>query len=107
MPELPPTVEKYSTVPALVDAFTATTIPSGLLKNHSTKDGTWGVIRIVKGLLEYNVEDELFELSVEYPGIIEPNKKHSVKAITEDVEFVVEFWRAPYSGAVDESREGL
>jgi tellurite resistance-related uncharacterized protein len=107
MPELPSTVEKYSQVPSLVDTFTATTIPSGLLKNHSTKEGTWGVIRIVKGLLEYNIEGEIFELSVEHPGIIEPDKKHSVKAITDDMEFVVEFWRAPYTGPVDEPREGL
>jgi tellurite resistance-related uncharacterized protein len=107
MPELPSTVEKYSQVPALIDAFTATTIPSGLLKNHSTKDGTWGVIRILQGLLEYNIEGEIFELSVEHPGIIEPNKKHSVKAITDDVQFVVEFCRTPYTGPVDEPREGL
>jgi tellurite resistance-related uncharacterized protein len=107
MSELPSTVEKYSQVPGRVDAFTATTIPSGLSKNHSTKDGTWGVIRILQGLLEYTIEEETFELSVEHPGIIEPNKKHSVKPITDDVEFVVEFWRAPDTGPVDEPRDGL
>ena len=108
MSELPSTVETYSQVPRRVDVFTATTIPSGLSKNHSTKDGTLGVIRILQGLLEYTIEEELFELSIEHPGIIEANKKHSVKPITNDVEFVVEFWcTQSNTGPVLEPREGF
>jgi tellurite resistance-related uncharacterized protein len=40
-------------------------------------------------------------------GVIEPTKLHSVKALSDDVEFVVEFWRRPGTGVVDEKREGL
>lgn len=102
MPELPPNVEKYSQVPSLELAFTATTIPDGLKKDHTTKARTWGVIRILKGKLEYIIDGtESFELSPSLPGIIQPERKHHVKALTDDVEFVVEFHREvePQDGA--------
>lgn len=94
MPELPANVEKYSQLPSVKPAFTATTIPGGLKKNHTTKTGAWGVIRVFQGLLEYTIEgSESFELSSSYPGIIEPGVKHRVKALSDDVEFAVEFYR--------------
>lgn len=109
MSELPSEVEQYSIVPALEDYFTATTIPPGLLKGHSTKDGTWGVIRVNQGLLEYTLEDsnEVFQLSKDLQGVIEPNVQHHVKAMSDDVEFLVEFYRKTNTGPVDEPREGL
>jgi tellurite resistance-related uncharacterized protein len=108
MPELPADVEMYSQVPALASYFTDDYIPKGLLKGHSTKDGTWGVIRIHQGRLQYNLDgDESFELTPSEPGIIQPNIKHSVKSLSEDLEFVVEFYRLPLTGPVDEPREGL
>ncbi|CAJ1964108.1 unnamed protein product [Cylindrotheca closterium] len=107
MPELPPEMKKYSQVPSLDSHFTNDFIPSGLLKDHSTKDGTWGVIRLNKGELQYNIGEESFVLNASNPGIIEPNIKHSVKSLSEDLEFVVEFYRLPYTGPVDEPREGL
>lgn len=38
-------------------------------------------------------------------GIIEPTKLHQVKALSDDLEFVVEFLRVPDTGAVDEKRD--
>jgi tellurite resistance-related uncharacterized protein len=38
--------------------FTETTIPAGLLGDHSTKEGTWGLIRLEEGALRYVVTDE-------------------------------------------------
>mmetsp|Transcript_39453 Transcript_39453/g.95451 ORF Transcript_39453/g.95451 Transcript_39453/m.95451 type:complete len:158 (+) Transcript_39453:138-611(+) len=107
MPELPPEVGKYSQVPSADPYFTNDFIPKGLLKNHSTKDGTWGVIRVNKGELQYNIGEESFVLTTSKTGIIEPNIKHSVKSLSEDLEFVVEFYRLPGTGPVDEQREGL
>lgn len=95
MPELPSDVEKYTQLPSLESYFTNEFIPQGLLKDHTTKDGTWGVIRLNQGKLQYNVGGESFELSPSEPGIIEPNVKHSVKSLSEDLEFVVEFHRVP------------
>lgn len=120
MPELPLAVEKYAQVPSgnKNKRFTATTIPKGLLKQHSTKSGTWGVIRVFQGRLEYQINRSsanmpdgadvilhTFELDQNVTGIIEPTVLHQVKPLTEDVEFVVEFYRLPGTGPVDEKRE--
>jgi tellurite resistance-related uncharacterized protein len=88
----------------------ATTIPSGLLKEHNTKKGTWGLIRVLKGQLEYKIietDKSTHVLDKDNHGIIEPTKLHQVKALTDDLEFVVEFWRVPGTGMVNEKREGL
>jgi len=94
--------------------FTADKIPRGLLKEHSTKSGTWGVIRINKGKLLYTINDKSLGLPpAEYVlhkdrvGVIEPQVKHEVAALTDDLEFVVEFYRVPGTGGVNEPREGL
>lgn len=112
MPQLPKDVVKYSQVPKEGKVFTATTIPRGLLKEHTTKKGTWGIISIKAGKLEYKITSDptnplTFELSPSYHGIIEPQRLHQVRALSDDVEFVVEFLRLPGTGPVDEKREGL
>jgi tellurite resistance-related uncharacterized protein len=111
MPVLPADVIKYSQVPAKGSHFTAQKVPSGLLKQHSTKQGTWGVIRVSTGKLSYQINEPVvreFELTPDTPpGIIEPKVLHQVKPLTDDLEFVVEFLRLPDTGPVDEKREGL
>jgi tellurite resistance-related uncharacterized protein len=113
MPQLPTDVIQYSQVPKEGKVFTATTIPKGLLKEHTTRAGTWGVINVSKGKLEYKITSDpnhplVFELSPDdNHGIIEPQRLHQVRALSDDVEFVVEFHRLPGSGPVDEKREGL
>lgn len=128
MPVLPSNVVKYSQVPKQAGkVFTADTIPKGLLKQHSTKDGTWGVIRVFKGELGYVLEEpaheashktskddadekdngKTFHLTKDCHGIIEPRRLHHVTPLSQDVEFVVEFYRVPGTGPVDEKREGL
>ena len=112
MPILPSNVVRYSTVPNKPDTkyFKIDSIPSGLLKKHSTKEGTWGVIRVNKGKLEYNIlepEESVHILDAENVGVIEPTRLHQVKGLSDDLEFVVEFCRVPGTGNVDEKREGL
>jgi tellurite resistance-related uncharacterized protein len=102
MPILPNDVVKYSQVPK-EGSFTNTTIPKGLLNRHTTKAGTWGVISILKGSLEYKIapkgnkmkKDENYEGEddhIMYPtqfiltpttqnGIIEPERYHKVQAV--------------------------
>jgi tellurite resistance-related uncharacterized protein len=162
MPKLPKGVVKYSQIPKDRNkTFTLNTIPRGLLNRHTTKIGTWGVIRIIKGSLEYKIaprgntmrkeennkegvvkgtkdeteienetenENKSYENKL-YPtqfvltpttknGIIEPQRYHKVQAATatatattstddndNDLQFVVEFYRFPNSGIVDEKRE--
>ncbi|KAL3902770.1 MAG: hypothetical protein SGILL_010703 [Bacillariaceae sp.] len=112
MQKLPEDVVQYSQVPAKGKFFTADKIPRGLLKDHTTKAGTWGVIRVSEGKLEYTIQEptqSIHEITPETKpgGIIEPQVKHRVKALTDDLKFVVEFYRKPGTGPVDEKREGL
>ena len=110
MPELPVDVVKYSQVPKPPKVFTANTIPRGLLKQHSTKKGTWGIINVSKGKLEYQIDEPTphkFDLNSTMKGVIVPTVLHQVRPLTDDVEFVVEFYRLPGTGPVDEKREGI
>src|SRR3546814_12863867 len=50
--ELPLKAKPYKRTPS----FTEATIPAGLLGDHSTKAGTWGLIRVEEGLLRYIVQ---------------------------------------------------
>ena len=47
MKELPATVTAYQRT----NLFTEDSVPSGLLKNHSTKEGVWGLIQVEEGQL--------------------------------------------------------
>lgn len=111
MKDLPSNVVQYSQVPAKgKPPFTAAKIPRGLLKEHTTKAGTWGVIRVSQGQLRYQINEPTpnqYTLDADSVGIIEPQVKHEVAPLTEDVQFVVEFYRVPGTGPVDEKREGL
>ena len=113
MPILPNDVVKYSQVPGKDrGVFKTDTIPKGLLKEHTTKAGTWGVINVNKGQLEYKITGDpenirTFQLGPERKGIIRPQEFHQVRALSTDLEFVVEFYRLPRTGPVDEKREGL
>jgi tellurite resistance-related uncharacterized protein len=78
--------------------FTETTIPKGLLKAHTTKDGTWGLIHVLEGRLAYRIKDPARTawqtvLSLhEEPGVIEPTVLHEVEPLG-PVRFYVEFHR--------------
>jgi tellurite resistance-related uncharacterized protein len=101
MKDLPPDLVKYNQVPK-DGVFTAKIVPKGLLKEHSTKAGTWGVIKVTKGRLGYRIvtDEEPIILDPEKSGVIKPQILHGV-------EFVVEFHRVPGTGPVNEKREGL
>ena len=75
--------------------FTETSVPKGLLKNHTTAENVWGVIRILEGSLLYRMiepEHEEVVLTPENPGIVEPQMLHQVEMIG-TVKFQVEFYR--------------
>ena len=76
--------------------FTEATVPGGLLKAHSTKEGAWGLIHVLEGQLSYRIEDPRRPASeaVLTPnspaGIIEPTILHRVAPLGA-VRFYVEF----------------
>ncbi len=86
--ELPDALECYKQTPV----FTHDSVPKGLLKDHSTKTGTWGRINVTSGQLCYRVGDQEEILDPGHAGIVVPNQLHSVLPIGE-VSFFVEFLR--------------
>lgn len=91
---LPPGLESYRRT----DSFTEATVPSGLLADHTTKAGTWGLIHVTEGQLRYRVTDprraatEIVLSPDRAPGVIEPTILHHVEPLGA-VRFHVEFWR--------------
>jgi tellurite resistance-related uncharacterized protein len=78
--------------------FTEATIPAGLLKAHTTKPGSWGLIHVLEGRLAYRIRDPRRTacesvLSPEAPpGVVEPTVLHEVEPLGA-VRFYVEFLR--------------
>ncbi|MGH1366433.1 MAG: DUF1971 domain-containing protein [Calditrichia bacterium] len=76
MKTLPDSVSCYNTTAV----FTEDTMPEGIKKDHFTKRGTWGIIRVHEGELEYVTGNgKTHILNSEKPGLIEPEVKHFVK----------------------------
>ena len=73
-------------------------MPSGLLKAHRTKAGTWGRIVVLEGRLLYRIhtapaEEHILDPdTVCGPGIIEPEVQHEIAALGK-ARFRVEFFR--------------
>ncbi len=94
--DLPPDLEPYKRTAA----FTERTVPAGLLADHSTKDGVWGLIHVEEGKLRYLVTDPRRASTDELltpntaPGLVEPTILHRVEPLG-TVRFHVEFLRDP------------
>jgi tellurite resistance-related uncharacterized protein len=92
---LPPGLVPYKRT----DVFTEATVPKGLLKAHSTKDGVWGLIHVLEGRLAYRIRDPRRSASETVleaggaPGVVEPTILHEVEPLG-PVRFQVEFHRA-------------
>ena len=84
---------------ARTDVFTRDTVPGGLLKAHTTKEGAWALIHVLEGRLAYRIEDPRRLVSQAVltpqtpPGVIEPTILHRVEPLG-PVRFYVEFHRA-------------
>ena len=78
--------------------FDENSVPTGLLKEHSTKVGVWGSIEVVSGALLYSTQKRTVTLSPGVVGIIPPQLVHSV-APEQSVIFYVQF----YSKQAEES----
>ncbi len=90
MKDLPDGLSPYKRTPV----FTEASVPAGLLKDHCTKAGVWGVIEVTSGRLRYTIpsRSEVVELHAGLRGIVEPEVLHHVTPLGA-VEFSVEFWR--------------
>lgn len=94
--KLPAGVVPYKRAPL----FTESSIPSGLLSNHTTKVGTWGLIVVEQGQLRYLITDPDRDASAWLltpdgePGLVEPTVLHRVEPLG-SVQFYVQFLRTP------------
>lgn len=88
--EFPQGLGSYKRTPE----FTEATVPKGLLKQHSTKAGTWALIHVEEGTLLYTVNEPAersMALHAGSTGVISPLMLHSV-APQGKVRFYVEFF---------------
>lgn len=91
MKQLPVTVAPYKRTPE----FDEHSIPSGLLKEHTTKENVWGKIVVLEGVLQYTInepEQEVVVLDPHTYGVVEPTIRHEVKPLGK-VRFYVEFYK--------------
>ena len=90
--KLPDGLKPYKRTPT----FTEDTVPAGLLSEHSTKDGVWGLIEVEAGALRYVVTDprraatETLLTPEDELGIVEPTILHRVEPVGA-VRFHVQF----------------
>ena len=63
--------------------FDENTLPAGLRREHRTKVGVWGVIRVLEGGIRYRVLDPISEtvLDPDHPGFVLPDQPHLVEPI--------------------------
>ncbi len=80
---------------AQTPVFDETSVPKGLLEEHTTAKAVWGLIRIIEGSLVYRIlEPEIEEHTLNQAdlGVIEPQVVHQVE-LCGPVNFFVEFYR--------------
>lgn len=68
--------QPYRTTPV----FDETSLPAALRRDHRTKAGVWGVIRVLEGEVVFTVLDPPDEqrLTRDRPGLILPDQPHFV-----------------------------
>lgn len=94
MSSLPAGVQSYKRTAV----FTEASVPAGLLSDHRTKEGVWGLIHVEQGRLLYRVTDprrtafERILSAGEAPGVVEPTIAHHVQ-LDGQTAFWVEFFR--------------
>lgn len=74
-----PPSEPYKRTPI----FDEITLPAGLRREHRTKPGVWGLIRVLEGQLRYQVFEPASEvvLTPGHPGVLLPDQPHLVEPL--------------------------
>jgi len=83
--------QPYRTTPV----FDQDTLPAALRREHSTKAGVWGIIRVLEGRMRLQFADGSPEctLTSDVPGLIEPEQVHWVEPLGQ-MRMQVEFYDA-------------
>jgi tellurite resistance-related uncharacterized protein len=74
--------------------FDENSLPDALRKDHRTKPGTWGLLRVLKGevRLVFNGAPGPLRVTVDHPAIIPPEATHHVEC-DRPMQMLVEFYR--------------
>ena len=84
--------------------FDQTTLPAALRREHRTKSGVWGIIRILAGQVRLVHANGVAVLTPEQPGLVQPEEPHWVEPIG-SIRMQVEFYDCdPNSGEVEADR---
>ncbi len=75
--------------------FDESTLPAGLRRVHSTKEGVWGVVRLLEGRLRlfFPETGRDLVLTADAPGLLEPGEPHLVEPLS-PFRMQVEFYRS-------------
>jgi tellurite resistance-related uncharacterized protein len=73
--------------------FDEKTLPAALRREHRTKPGVWGVVRVLEGELKLSFIDppEVLIVSAATPGLLLPDQPHFVEPVGR-VRMQVEFY---------------
>lgn len=83
--------EPYRSTPV----FDETSLPPALRRDHSTKPGVWGVIRVLEGRLRLDRSDGTSSiLAPEAPGLVRPGETHRVEPLG-PIRMQVDFYTSP------------
>ena len=75
--------------------FDEATLPAALRREHRTKAGVWGVVRVIEGTLALDFADgRKLELTPDKPGVLRPEELHWVTP-RGSMRMRVEFYDAP------------
>jgi len=82
-----------STPYKITQVFDEVNLPASLRREHRTKTGTWGVIRVLEGRLRYQLLDPDSEVILDpgRPALIVPEQPHRVEPL-DRVRMQVEFY---------------
>ena len=69
--------EPYKVTPV----FDEYSLPAGLRREHRTKPGVWGIIRVLQGQVRLVKANEVSMLTPDQPGLVEPEEPHWVEPI--------------------------
>jgi tellurite resistance-related uncharacterized protein len=74
--------------------FDESTLPDGLRRVHSTKEGVWGIVRLLEGRLKllFPETGRDLVLTPDVPGLLEPCEPHLVEPLS-PFRMRVEFYR--------------
>lgn len=65
----------------ITPVFDEVTLPAALRRDHSTKAGVWGIIRVLEGQLRLSDAAGSLILTPDRPGLIHPERKHRVEPV--------------------------